>query len=97
MLREPRGGFGHAAIELRHRLADLRFPPFVSGHCELAFELRARQAQRFERAHELGVAHGAALLDRPLAFDFLEALLYARFCIDESFSCISHINIIRSL
>ena len=45
---EQRAGFGHAAIDFGHRLANLRAAPFVPGGRELTLELGSREPQRLE-------------------------------------------------
>src|ERR1700736_3653839 len=87
---DTRAGLRHAAIDLFHRLRDLRLPPFVGGDAELALELGAREPQRLERAQQLRIANGARLLVRALALQFFHTLLNPRLSVDQSLATVSH-------
>ena len=83
-LREP-------ALDLGHRLADLRATGVVGRDFELPLQLGARQAERFHLAGHLGVDLRSAIFRDPAALlEFIHALLQARFSVDQSFSGITH-------
>jgi hypothetical protein len=80
-----------ASCDLRNRLLELAAARRMTGRRELPLELRARQLQRFDFAHALGV-----YLTRRrrratfLGGTFFEPLRDPCFCIDKTFAGITH-------
>ncbi len=90
--------FLYPPIQFRNRLAELLLARGVRGDVELSLHLGARETKRFYLARALGIPTLAALA-RPalLLFPLFHPLGKTGFRVDESFSGITHLLIIRSL
>jgi len=93
LLPDDGADFGHASIEFRQRLCQLRAATLVRGRFLLALHFRARQLQRLQRLNRFHLcwSQRAAAFAHPLLFQFFHPLLNSRLCVNQSFASITHI------
>src|SRR5579871_1507878 len=81
---------GDPVVDLDDGLAEHRPAGLVGRGGELAIELRPREPQGLERAKRLRILHRGRMPFRSLAFEFLHAFVNPRLCIDQTFTSITH-------